>query len=461
MGVNYNPEQIKITVECHNDNQPERSYVIRTVFGYLGIQPEIVFCDNTTEYVINCGKTCIIFNDAFFIKHQNGCAYLSPDNVPQHIQKLKLDTRNDLIVLFGDSQVKRTERFTYCGADIFASTFFMLTRFEEYFLANSCTTNKDIESRLLAVRENFYQRAVVNEYVGFLEDLLREYGILAEYEPKPQVILSHDVDRCYLSSTSSMFKNVLLRFIREHSIVNTWKYINQYFIYKRTGNNPFDTFDEFMNISEEFDLTDLFLFKATEYPEIGHTYSVKDNKVQMMIHSILERGHTIGIHPSEDSFNIQECLCEQVNRLKIAAGTEICFGRNHTLLNRIENLRLWEKAGIHYSSNCGFQYRNGFRSGCCRPYSVFDCTERRELDVVETPFLAMESVWYRNRTHPEVFFADVAGLVDTAVKFNGTVCLNWHSNMFNMSSMNPLKPFYRKIVQYAVKKKTFGGKLDE
>jgi len=82
-----------------------------------------------------------------------------------------------------------------CGIDIFASSFFMLSRWEE--LVNPV---RDVHERFpaeasLAFRCDFLHRAVVNEYVELLWNMLIHLGVQQERKARNfSLVLTHDVD---------------------------------------------------------------------------------------------------------------------------------------------------------------------------------------------------------------------------------------------------------------------------
>lgn len=91
----------------------------------------------------------------------------------------------------------------------------MLSRWEEYVLQREKSGLCD-EKQLLCVKENIAQRPVVNEYICLLVNLLRQIGVTVENPKFHKVMLTHDVDRCYLSSWSVLLKNLYPLAFKRH-----------------------------------------------------------------------------------------------------------------------------------------------------------------------------------------------------------------------------------------------------
>lgn len=126
-------------------------------------------------------------------------------------------------------------------------------------------------------------------------------------------------------------------------------------------------------------------------------------------------------------------------------------GRNHSLYCNTQTLLQWEKY-FSYMSNFGYQYRNGFRCGICFPFKIFNVFTQQTLDLIEIPFVVMDSVAIRNKWTPQELLDDVQNIMSIVKRYNGVICLNWHSNTFNTIERMAFKKTYFKLVDYAAGK---------
>ena len=82
-----------------------------------------------------------------------------------------------------------------CGIDIFASSFFMLTRWEEYVIKKRDMHNRFSAYESLAFKYNFLNRPVVNEYIVMLKNMLNHIDSRLRFKKyKYSLLLTHDVD---------------------------------------------------------------------------------------------------------------------------------------------------------------------------------------------------------------------------------------------------------------------------
>lgn len=141
--------------------------------------------------------------------------YLTKKSLPS----LPLTELEGIPILFGTSSVREEGERLFLGADLLASAFFLLSRYEE------CVRRevRDQHGRFpgqesLPYRAGFLRRPVVDEYGALLRRLLRRTGVEV-HEPAPgfrHVWLTHDVDEIwtwdnYYRALRTMVKRVLTR----------------------------------------------------------------------------------------------------------------------------------------------------------------------------------------------------------------------------------------------------------
>lgn len=188
---------IKITVP--NNNIQERRYIIEIIFNqFLEIEYQIVenqISDSWTIEFENGSK--LIFEDHFFSKYTTDLEYLKLENIPSNVKFIKNEflLEEDLPVIYGNDNLEISEYKIICGIDIFASSFFMLTRWEEHVNKNRDKHNRFPAIESLAFKNNFLDRPIVNEYLEMIKKMILKLDnsiLFKKYTYK--LILTHDVD---------------------------------------------------------------------------------------------------------------------------------------------------------------------------------------------------------------------------------------------------------------------------
>jgi hypothetical protein len=253
----------------------ERAYIIDVFLGeFLGLEYKIEVSSSNSDYriVLENGRE-IVFRDHFFSKFSDHPDYLKPENLPVEIVYAtnRFTPEDDLPVLYGTTDLHIDEKPGYsmidCGTDIFASSFLMLTRWEEYVSEEKDQLNRFSSSTSIARKNGFLHRPVVNEYLELLWNMLKYSGISQERKSRTfKPYLTHDVDfilkwrglrslvralasDIFKKKSLNAFYNDLVDFIKTSRKLKT---------------DPFDTFDQLMSLSEKNGLESYFFMMSVE-----------------------------------------------------------------------------------------------------------------------------------------------------------------------------------------------------
>lgn len=426
-----------------DNNHHERRYATATILeDFLGLSTSIAFGPTlySLEITLPNGKR-LCFSDHFFQQFPEPGSYLSHQNLPQKIVFARKDqnpflTENDLPIIFGDASIQVAENQITCGADILASTFFMLTRWEEYVNPVRDHHGRFPGHAAVAVQNNFIHRPVVNEYVEMLWGMLVYLGVEeVRRERKYQVYLTHDVDAALLRPNLFVFikklaGDLLKRKSTSLAVTSFTDYLN--FSLKK-GKDPYDTFDFFMEIAEKQGLQAHFYFlSGGRHREDKIRVSLDHPFVSELLRKINDRQHLIGIHPSFDSFRDEKIFTAELETLRKVSPQSVKYGRQHFLRFKIpDTWRLWERNNLLWESSLYYPDAPGFRCGTCYDYPVFDILERQQLTVREMPLTAMEVSWQEyKKTSKANAISQISSLANQCKKYKGNFVLLWHNTAF-------------------------------
>ncbi len=437
-----------ILIFCPKNHQEEKKYILTTLFqDLLGIPVQISFAEKDNyEFII--GDKKIIFADAFFSKFREPLSYLNVGNIPDTLIIEKTLGVN-IPLIWGTNKCIIGDKEICIGNDVLATAFFFLTQWEEYVLKvwqGLGVREKVNEKLLFIVRNGLQKKCLVNDILEFLKVLLKMCGIEQFQTYHFNVMLTHDVDRCYLSSYEELCGNIY-QMLKTGESEKAQKILGDYLSYQQQGINPFNSFNELMTISEQNGFKNHFYFKPCVAGDEGITYSIYDDFVVKAINNILSRGHYIGLHASENTSLSYNALEKEYDRLLEVSKNEIAGGRTHGLIYSYDIFENMERLGLKYDSGIGFQYYNGFRSSVCYPYSMFDIERRKKLTMKQYPFMVMDSVSVRNNMNAEKFFEDTIAIINMVKKYNGVFVMNWHSNMFDAKGREGFKKIYCQMVE--------------
>jgi hypothetical protein len=437
----------------------ERTYIIDIILGeFLGTDYRIIVQESLLDYIIilENGNTLII-KDHFFKNFPNDANYLEAKYIPGKIRFIKNQflVEVDIPIIYGDNELLVTHDKIICGIDIFASSFFMLTRWEEYVNKVRDKHDRFPAYASLAYKNEFLERPVVNEYVEMLWQMLLTLGIHNKRKTtKFKMFVTHDVDHIYrYRSWISGFGEIVGDFMSRKKPILGFKNLNskiKHHIIPRVK-NPYDTFDYLMHISEKNDTKSHFMFmsngSSTTY---DNRYSINDVNVKRIVNGILSRGHLIGLHSSYNSYNDVEQFLREKTEIERIARQSIVFGRQHYLRFEVPTTwEIWEESGMAWDSTLGYSDAPGFRCGTCFEYSIFNFLTRKKLNLKEKPLIAMDQHLRVSHSFmsPKTMESKIGMLFERCKRYGGNFMFLWHNSSLNTPYWKPYVGVYENIVK--------------
>ncbi len=448
---------INITVPSNNIN--ERRYIVDILFGeFLGL--DYKFITNHVEAKANSwiieleNGNRLTVKDHFFSKYTLDLEYLDKQAIPNSVDfgKNKFIVEEDMPIIFGDNSFSTETTTILCGIDIFASSFFMLTRWEEYVNTKRDEHDRSPASESLAFKNNFLDRPIVNEYVEMLWNMLSHLGINQMRKTKCyEFIVTHDVDDILMyRSYKDLIRRIGGDIVHRKSVSLALKTIKEY-IGTITGlsQDPYDTFDWIMDQSERAGVKSHFFFMAEGQTKHDNRYSSGSPFVRKLVKKIKNRGHYIGIHSSYNTYKDISQFKKEKSELEKNLDANISFGRAHYLRFEVPTTwQIWEDNGMQWDSSVGYANKEGFRCGTGDEFSVFNILTQKKLHLKERPLVVMESSM---NTHaditPEKMENLIKNLTHKAKKYKGRFVFLWHNSNFNTKEWEEYRHVYQNILE--------------
>ena len=449
-----------ILITCPNNNISERTYAIETlIVDVMGCKQEdyvIQFKDDVNDYELSSPNIKLIIEDHFFNHFKEPLSYLNLSNIPTRLNWFH-GLGLELPMIYGEDKYIQNEKNVIVGLDVFASTFFMLTRWEESLLGREEKGDCD-ETQLFAVKHGIFNRSIVNEYAAFVRKLFPLDLPISKRNYK--VALSHDVDGFLTPTWIRIAKDAVKQTIhgapKNKVLVLTWK---EEIKYKRAFPTAFDQFEWYTKLCEKYNIPEWFYFKVCGRGETEATYLYDDKQTKEIVERLKRKNNpnfVFGFHPSQNMFGKKQQWDKELSRITALLQKKPTIGRNHHLLYNHETLRLWESIADNplHISNCVFHKRHGFRSGVCVPYRIYDLYQRRVMNLIEHPCQIMDTVIrYDEKVKSEIErWQDVQTAIDFVKQYQGELVLTWHIYIRNKKLIQDYFQWCEKVVRYAVDK---------
>jgi len=403
----------------------EIKYTIEVLFvEFLGM--DVAFMESSNRKIkLEIGERNVIFQSDYF-ELEN---IISRNSLPQNIIEKEVEIDQKSFKLFNLYQGSISHANWNIDVDVLGSTFFMLTRWEEYVIKERDSHNRFSAKNSVAFKFGFLDRPIVNEYVELLWVILQNLGCTQKRKSrKYKIVPTHDVDRPFLFM--DLLSNIRRAggFVKRKNLRELLSFASHLF----RGVDPWDTHDLFMDMSEKKGVKSHFFFLVNGGNRHDEKHSPSHPKLKKLYKKVKERGHHIGFHPSYDSFDDEQMFNNQKNKLEEVVNEKLVNGRQHYLRFSLpETWQMWNNAGMKWDSSMSYADCAGFRCGVCYPYPVFDVLEREKLQLFERPLIVMEgSLVGYEKLDLESASKKIARLKEQTKKYNGEFIFLYHNSSF-------------------------------
>ena len=443
-----------IKVKLPNSFLPERKYIIDVFLSeFLGLEYTLDIGEYSNyQFVLPNGNELIVYDKFFSNQKEN--KYISAKNIPDapRFASNEFTIEQDIPVLYGSDKLLLNSQKIDCHNDIFASSFFLLTRWEES-IGNYRDKHLRFDSKMSYMQEhNLHYRPIVDEYLEMFWNFLKYLGCEQDRKPREFLIKpTHDIDNLFRYITPiKSFRALLGDLIKRKSLKRAKNTIVEYrMLRKGKVKDPYDKFDELMDLSEAAGVKSAFYFMPGILGENDVRYSILSKDVKDRMEKIRSRGHVVGMHAGIDTFNKAEKLKIEYDRInKLFDDENIIEGRQHFLKFQVPlTWELLANLGMKRDLSMCYENDGGFRCGIAREYPVYDVFARKQLSIREQPTIVMELALQRASSGVPEFEQKFIELKKIVEKYKGQFVFLWHPDNFEKAEWENYKSVYSKILK--------------
>ncbi len=331
--------------------------------------------------------------------------------------------------------------------DIFATVFYFATRYEEYGASQLDTHKRFKAENSLAFEYQFLSKPFLNYLIGDLGQKLKTNFSALEFKTRTFNFLSTiDIDNAFAYAHKGLKRNVA-GFVKD---VFTLQFTNTF---SRIASNiqdkkdPYNTFDLINAMSQETQTALQYFVLLGDYSQFDKNPHYKNKGFRDLLKSLSVQ-HTLGLHPSYESYSDQDKIDLEKKRLEEIIEKKVTSARCHFLRVKFpETYRAFIKAGITDDYTMIYASQCGFRTGLCTPYKWFDLEKNDATHLTIHPSTLMEGV-LRDYNKLTVANAEVVvnQLLNEVKQFNGEFVSIFHNDSF-MKGQEKWIELYKKMLQ--------------
>jgi hypothetical protein len=358
-------------------------------------------------------------------------------------------------VFFGNSKMEKQNGKFIVYADIIASSFFLLSRYEE-ILKPEC---RDQHGRFCAkdsiiFQQGYGNRPLVDEYGLLLRKWLREAGVTvpAEKSGFSKIYLTHDVDEPFRCERfSSVCKQCIKNILRyNYSSSPFKKYFNE-------QHDEYNTFPKIINYDKTLRESlpeisvEIIYFLITAGSLLNRKYYYFfSQKLNRLIGFLKTSGAELGLHVSYEAGINPKKIQRETKRLMNKLKSNTLISRHHFLQWREpEDVVFMEQAKITDDFTLSYADSVGFRVGTCRPYRFINPRTKELTNVIIHPLEIMECTLDR-QNYMNLDYENALNvckeIIDQVYKHNGELVLLWHNTEF--TGLNYQEKLYNAVLEH-------------
>lgn len=330
---------------------------------------------------------------------------------------------------FGDQRVPFAVENSALPFDIFAASFYFLSRYEEYLPFEADEHNRFPAEKSLQHKLDILKTPVVDGWALILKNiLLKKYPSLTFGKRKFTFIPTIDVDRAYHFRSSGLLKNTT-RILRAVANLNAERIVN--IIKTGLGQaDPFDTYQYLAEIHEKYELKPLFFFLLARqgHEEFDQNIHPEDEAFKELISNVAQKAQ-IGIHTSYASNTETKKISEELKTLEKIINKKVDSSRQHFLKIHLPRTYLkLIKAGINHDYSMGYASQVGFRAGTCTSFFWYDLQLEKQSHLKIHPFAVMDVTLQQYlKLNPTQAIQKIEELMASVKLVDGTFSSLWHN----------------------------------
>ena len=389
---------------------PRFTYIMKQIFSRM-LQIEVGFTTRVEDFIKHTGPKITYtkqpLQNEFFVR-SHALLY------EQGIRNVELNFGKwDDLPCFFPSGDRSNLPF-----DIFAASFYLLSRYEEYYPHVKDLVGRFPVKESLAHERDFLKSPVVDLWAQKLLVSLRERFPSLEVRPKTvrhtsviDVPVSHSFANrgFFRSGLGLMYDLFSLKFKRVSQRLA---------VLMNFRPDPYDNFTELIRIHRQYRLPAIFFFQFARYSRYDKNISTENNAFLHLIKSVADYD-TVALAASFSSFTDIELLKVEKENLAQVINRPVNYVRlRYNRVDVPETYRNLVSAEFTDDFSMGYTHEIGFKAGTCTSFYFYDIPQEVQQPVKIHPFVVHDYALLKYKTEEEIF-REVDRLYEVVKKVNG------------------------------------------
>lgn len=418
---------------------PRISYIFKHIFVHV-LHLEVKFTTKVEEFVAHNGAK-LTYSKAplgkeFFIKN-NSLLY------EQGINDLTIQiNRWDETPCFFP-----TGELSSVPFDIFAASFYLLTRYEEYQPHVTDKHERFSATQSLAFENNFLDQPVVDIWAyKLLAALQVKFPNLETKSKEYKALSTINVNEAFAYKHKGILRN-FAGYLKDIYNFNFRGIGRRTTVILRLKKDPFNTYSQLLQNAKKAKIKVLFFFLFSEYTTKDTNISYTNRNYKLLIKSIIDYvpfGQLFSYYTIKSTRKLKR----EKNNFESVVNRPITKSRQHK--NRLEIPKTYQNLidlGITEDYSMGYYTHSGFRASTCTPFYFYNLYYEIQTPLKILPFAITDTTFLIQKLTAKEAYLKIKAIEHEVKKVNGTFISIFHNTLLSdMQSNEQWKDLYAKVL---------------
>lgn len=314
--------------------------------------------------------------------------------------------------------------------DIFAASFYLLSRYEEYLPHEKDMYGRYAHENSLAFKEDFLRLPLINIWISnFSASLKNKFTALNPQHLNFKYTPTYDIDIAWSYKSKGILRNIG-GFIKSPSALRLA-------VLSGIKKDPFDCYEFLRSLHKEYQMEPVYFFL------VASSRSNYDKNISPYNHNmwrLLKRHamiYSVGLHPSWRSNEKEGLLKKEKRILETAGNIQITQSRQHYIKFSLpQTFEALIQVGITDDYSMGYGSINGFRASVASSFIWYNLSAEKASTLRIHPFCFMDAnSFYEQKQNAAVSFSELMYYYEICKKVKGNFISIFHNNFLGTDKL--------------------------
>ncbi len=332
--------------------------------------------------------------------------------------------------------------------DIFAASFYLLSRYEEYLPCvldeNECFPAE----QSLAFEHNFLDKPLIDIWAYKLLKYLKEK--FPEYQHTPNeytYISTFSINQTFLYKAKGVIRNIGggISDVFTLKLYNVWVRVA---VFLKIKKDPYNTFRKIISLQKKHNIKTIFFFLIANYTTFDTNITHTKRKYHLLLKAIADYTQ-VGLLSSYFTMNDEELLKKEANRLSQIINTTTKLSRQHFGRNKLpDTYQKLIDLDIAEDYSMGYTKHIGFRASTCTPFYFYNLDFEIQTPLKVFPYaFSDDCLRFDLKLSPKQALMKINHLTNMVKQVNGTLISIFHNDsLSNFGEWKYWSNFYEEVI---------------